>query len=408
MTIRPPFGSGRADRPLRRQRPARPDLSPRSEPGKEEFARASPRPAYQHGARSSSTSPSSTCTSSALALCTPTPRRSTSSRRGTASGVLALGDQRCARIGPVGAVAAQRSMDDVDPELRRPRPAARTSARRSQVVNERTTNWTAVRARPPAGRSSCTPSSSPRPRSSGCGTRSSTSAGSTRTTRSPPWTAAPGQAAGGGRPARRARTSTRCASRGPGTDLTIGLLPTSSAGWRADDDVDGIVHCAEPPHRGGVHDARSQARRGRRALDQAAVRRRGDDHAGCEVRFEGGRAVEIDADEGASVLRTLTERDDGAVRLGEVALVDREGRIGRSTPSSTTRCSTRTPPATSRSATASSSRSTTSGPRRDQRQRVHIDFMIGTDDVAVDRDDRGRRRGPAAARRRLADLSAVR
>ena len=49
---------------------------------------------------------------------------------------------------------------------------------------------------------------------------------------------------------------------------------------------------------------------------------------GLKVRFEGGRAVQIDADENADVLRSYTERDPGAARLGEVALVDREGRIG--------------------------------------------------------------------------------
>jgi aminopeptidase len=46
------------------------------------------------------------------------------------------------------------------------------------------------------------------------------------------------------------------------------------------------------------------------------------------VRFEGGRAVEIDADEGAETFRTMLGRDEGAVHLGEVALVDGEGRIG--------------------------------------------------------------------------------
>jgi aminopeptidase len=49
---------------------------------------------------------------------------------------------------------------------------------------------------------------------------------------------------------------------------------------------------------------------------------------GLRVEFEHGRAVSIDADEGAETLRGLTQRDDGARRLGEVALVDREGRIG--------------------------------------------------------------------------------
>ena len=46
------------------------------------------------------------------------------------------------------------------------------------------------------------------------------------------------------------------------------------------------------------------------------------------MRFEGGNAVEIDADEGAETLRALSSRDPGAARLGEVALVDRDSRIG--------------------------------------------------------------------------------
>jgi aminopeptidase len=48
---------------------------------------------------------------------------------------------------------------------------------------------------------------------------------------------------------------------------------------------------------------------------------------GLKVRFEGGRAVEIDADTGADVLRGRAAKDDGAARVGEVALVDRAGRI---------------------------------------------------------------------------------
>ena len=49
---------------------------------------------------------------------------------------------------------------------------------------------------------------------------------------------------------------------------------------------------------------------------------------GLRLRFDGGRAVEIDADKGAETIRALTTRDANASRLGEVALVDREGRIG--------------------------------------------------------------------------------
>ena len=47
-----------------------------------------------------------------------------------------------------------------------------------------------------------------------------------------------------------------------------------------------------------------------------------------EVRFEGGRAVELTASTAQETMRTIIQRDEGAARLGEVALVDNEGRIG--------------------------------------------------------------------------------
>ena len=50
---------------------------------------------------------------------------------------------------------------------------------------------------------------------------------------------------------------------------------------------------------------------------------------GIEIRFEGGRAVQIDAATNADVLRAVAAKDDGAARLGELALVDGSGRIGR-------------------------------------------------------------------------------
>jgi aminopeptidase len=49
---------------------------------------------------------------------------------------------------------------------------------------------------------------------------------------------------------------------------------------------------------------------------------------GIRVEFEGGRAVKIDADKGADALRAIAAKDDGSSRLGELALVDGEGRIG--------------------------------------------------------------------------------
>ena len=49
---------------------------------------------------------------------------------------------------------------------------------------------------------------------------------------------------------------------------------------------------------------------------------------GLRVRFEGGKAVEIEADQNVEALRSRLAVDDNGLRLGELALVDRQGRIG--------------------------------------------------------------------------------
>ena len=51
---------------------------------------------------------------------------------------------------------------------------------------------------------------------------------------------------------------------------------------------------------------------------------------GLRLRFSYGRVVEIDADTGADHLRASFAADEGAARLGEVALVDGTSPVGRS------------------------------------------------------------------------------
>ena len=84
----------------------------------------------------------------------------------------------------------------------------------------------------------------------------------------------------------------------------------------------------EPPERGGLHDARPRRTSGHVTATKPLVLGDGTIIRGLRVRFEDGVAVEIDADENAEPLRSLTETDEGARRLGELALVDGEGRIG--------------------------------------------------------------------------------
>jgi aminopeptidase len=104
---------------------------------------------------------------------------------------------------------------------------------------------------------------------------------------------------------------------------------------------------------------------------------------GLRVRFEGGRAVEIEAARGAEAVRALAAADDSADRLGELALVDRAGRIG---PLGTVFYNTLL------DENAASHIALGNGfdfvleeedrPRRNHSS-VHLDFMIGSSDVEV-------------------------
>jgi aminopeptidase len=51
---------------------------------------------------------------------------------------------------------------------------------------------------------------------------------------------------------------------------------------------------------------------------------------GLRLRFEDGRAVEISADTNEDAVRAQMSSDDGAGRLGEVALVDGSSPVGKS------------------------------------------------------------------------------
>jgi aminopeptidase len=105
---------------------------------------------------------------------------------------------------------------------------------------------------------------------------------------------------------------------------------------------------------------------------------------GLRVRFESGRAVEIEADRGAEVLRTLGERDAGAGRLGEVALVDRESRIGGLDVvffDTLLDENAASHIALGQGVALATERTEDLG--RMNSSDIHIDFMIGSDDVQV-------------------------
>ena len=115
---------------------------------------------------------------------------------------------------------------------------------------------------------------------------------------------------------------------GPGTDLTVGLLPATS--WQAArfQRADGLVHMPNLPTEEIFTSPDPLRVDGRVTSTKPLVLMDGTVVRGLRVRFEGGRAVQIDADTAAETMRTICARDEGAARLGEIALVDAEGRIG--------------------------------------------------------------------------------
>ena len=114
---------------------------------------------------------------------------------------------------------------------------------------------------------------------------------------------------------------------GPGTDLTIGLF--ESAHWAAGDleTVDGRRHSPNIPTE-EVFSTPDPARVEGYVSATMPLELAGSIIENIRVEFERGRAVKIDADSGAEALRSVAARDEGASRLGEIALVDGEGRIG--------------------------------------------------------------------------------
>jgi aminopeptidase len=114
---------------------------------------------------------------------------------------------------------------------------------------------------------------------------------------------------------------------GPGTDLTIGLFP--SGHWAAGDleTVDGRRHSPNIPTEEVFGTPDPERVHGYVAATMP-LELYGSIVDGIRVEFAGGRAVRIDAESGADALRAVAARDDGASRLGEIALVDGEGRIG--------------------------------------------------------------------------------
>ena len=172
---------------------------------------------------------------------------------------------------------------------------------------------------------------------------------------------------------------------GPGTELTVGLLPssrfakeggasTTRTGTRHVPNLptEELFTTPDPERTEGVVAATKPLDVGGTVVE------------GLRIRFEGGRAVEIDADANAETLRERCAADEGASRLGEVALVDRESRIGRI--GRTFYNTLLDENAASHVALGDAYAMPVGDPAdlpRINESVIHIDFMIGSDDVTV-------------------------
>lgn len=114
---------------------------------------------------------------------------------------------------------------------------------------------------------------------------------------------------------------------GPGTDLTVGLMPGVRWNGGRFETAWGRQHIPNLPTE-EVFTSPDPERTEGVVTSTKPLLVSGRSINGLRIRFQAGRAVEIDADEGAPLLRELLRRDVDANRLGEVALVDGSGRIG--------------------------------------------------------------------------------
>lgn len=116
--------------------------------------------------------------------------------------------------------------------------------------------------------------------------------------------------------------------RGPGTDLTIGLFPETR--WQAalDEADSGVKHVANMPTE-EIFASPDPARTDGVVRSTRPLQIGGTVVRGLEIRFAGGRAIAVNAESGAEVMREHAKADDGAALLGEVALVDGESRVGQ-------------------------------------------------------------------------------
>jgi aminopeptidase len=115
----------------------------------------------------------------------------------------------------------------------------------------------------------------------------------------------------------------------PGTDLTIGLPEGHQWFGGANKSANGITFIPNIP----TEEVYTMPHKDR--VDGVVTATKPLNHGGVlfedfSLTFENGRAVKVTAKQGESALRKLVETDEGAARLGEIALVPNGSPISQS------------------------------------------------------------------------------
>ena len=350
-----------------------------SEPGQEELARAIAESAYRHGAQYVDLSVFDLHLKRARALyAAPDTLEFVPPWLGAR--MLQIGELHCARVGLTGPVEPNL-MDGVDPE-RLGRDMLPRLAESTQLIEARTTNWTAVPCPTEGWAAAVYPGLEP---STALARLWADVAHICRLEEPVP------AAAWEQRLDDLMAVSARLEAlgldalhfEGPGTDLTIGLFASSHWSAARFETIDGLVHAPnlpteevfttpDPERVDGVVTATKPL-----FTSETTI-------TGLRMRFEGGHAVRFEADRGVEVLRAMSRRDENANRLGEVALVDRQGRIG---PLGTVFYDTLIDENAASHIAIGQAYETGVRDAADRelvnRSSIHVDFMIGANDVAV-------------------------
>jgi aminopeptidase len=176
--------------------------------------------------------------------------------------------------------------------------------------------------------------------------------------------------------------------RGPGTDLEVGLLAASRWTAAEGETVDGRRYVPNIPTEEVFTTPDPERTRGTVRATRPFSPVPGAIVEGLELRFEVGRVVDVRAERGAEVVRAQLQADDGATRLGEVALVDGGSRVGELNTvffdvlfDENAACHIAYGAGLPHALEAGANGANESG--------IHTDFMIGSADVEVDGVERG-------------------